>query len=428
MPSRRHFLGKLAQTSLIPSFLSSSLLKGSPLTSPPPSLPPDELARDESYWYAIQQAFSVDRSLIHLNTGGVCPTPLCVQQAAYEHQKYAYKVPFYVHRRALQPQWERVRKGIADTFGCDMEEIAITRNTSEGMEICQLGLEFEPGDEILTTDQDYPRMLNTWKQRAQREGIVLKQCSLPVPAEDTGHILDLFDTHITPRTRLIMICHMIDLTGQIMPVQDIVALAHAKGIPVLVDGAQAFGHIDIDYAGLACDFYATSLHKWTMGPPGTGFLFVRKRWIESVWPLMPSDAELQQDIRKFEDAGTQSLSRFLAVSEALIFHHTIGAANKEARLRYLRHYWQQHILGLDRIRLHTSQNPHYAAGLATFQIEGIDSVALRDYLWNTHRIIVRPITHPSVEGIRVSAGLHTTPGELDQFVEVIKQVVNHGIT
>ena len=295
------------------------------------------------------------------------------------------------------------------------------------MEICQLGLDFNPGDVILTTDQDYPRMINTWKQRAHREGLVLEQLPLPVPAEDTEQIVALFEERITPKTRLIMICHMIDITGQIMPVKEIVALGRARGIPVLVDGAQAFGQVQFSNDDLDCDFYATSLHKWIMGPPGTGFLFIRKEHIESVWPLMPAAEKQKTDIRKFEDVGTQSLSRFLAVSEALTFHQAIGIENKEARLRYLRDVWQNELISLDRIRFHTSMDPRFSAGLATFEIDGIESTPLRDYLWNNHRIIVRPINHPAVHGIRVSAGLHTTLGELDQFVQVIKHVVKHGI-
>ena len=393
----------------------------------PPTRTSDQVARDEEYWRAVQQAFSVDRSLIHLNNGGVCPTPQCVQQSRETHQNYAYKVPFYVHRRTLKPQLERVRKYLADTFGASQEEIAITRNTSEGMEICQLGIDLERGDEILTTEHDYPRMINTWKQRERREGIVLKQLPLPVPAESNEAIVDLFRQHITSRTRVIMICHMIDLTGQIMPVRDIITLAKKHNIEVIVDGAQAFGQLDFTNEELGCDYYATSLHKWLMGPPGTGFLFVRRNKINDIWPLMPAGLDLKNDIRKFEDVGTQSLSRFLALSDALTFHHTIGVVNKIARLRYLRNLWLDELIDYDRLHLHTSLKPEFAAGLATISIDGIDNTALRDYLWQTHRVIVRPINHPAVQGIRISPGLQTTPNELSQFVDIIRQVVKFGI-
>ena len=428
MASRRTFLQKLGHSALLTPFIPSGLHDN--IREFPPARPvaaPDKLARNEAYWHTIQQAFSVDRSIIHLNSGGVCPTPLPVQNAVATHQNYAYTMPFYAHRRTLTPQLERVRKGIADTFGCDPEEVALTRNTSEGMEICQLGLDLNRGDIILTTNHDYPRMINTWKQRVQRDGIFLEQVPLPVPGNAVD-ILDLFKVHIKPQTRLIMICHMIDITGQIMPVKEIVDLAHQQGIRVLVDGAQAFGHINFTLGDLGCDFYATSLHKWMLGPPGTGFLYVAQDLINSVWPLMPASSEKKEDIRKFEDVGTQSLARCLSISEALAFHHAIGIEYKEARLRYLRDFWQNELSNVDRITFHTSNDPLFSAGLSTLEIEGIDSSALRDYLWNTHRIIVRPINHPSVKGIRISAGLHTTLNELEQLVTTIQHVVNHGIS
>ena len=388
---------------------------------------PAEIARDEAFWLPVQQAFTVDRSLVHLNNGGVCPAPMVVQRALADHQQYTYKVPFYVHRRTLRPQVEQVRARLAQTFGCDAEELALTRNTSEGMEICQLGIDLDPGDEVLTTEHDYPRMVNTWKQRARREGIVLKQFPLPVPVEDPAEVVALFEENITARTRLIMLCHMIDLTGQILPVREVVAMARRRGIPVLVDGAQTFGHLDFSLADLGCDYYATSLHKWLMGPHGTGMLYVRKERIKALWPLMPAAAEHEDDIRKFEDVGTLPLANFLALSEALTFHHGLGAARKEARLRYLRDYWVHRLLGHDRVRLRTSLKPSCSCGLTTIEIDGIEPVALRDYLWAEHRIIVRPINHPAVRGIRVSPSLYTTLDELDRFVAVMEGVIKHGL-
>jgi selenocysteine lyase/cysteine desulfurase len=388
---------------------------------------PAEVARDEAFWRPVQQAFTVDRSLVHLNNGGVCPAPAMVQHALADHQQYAYKVPFYVHRRTLRPQVDHVRRRLAETFGCDAEELALTRNTSEGMEICQLGIDLEPGDEVLTTEHDYPRMVRTWRQRVQREGIVLRQFPLPVPAEDPAGVVALFEDNITTRTRLIMLCHMIDLTGQILPVRDVVAMARRHGIPVLVDGAQTFGHLAFTLDDLGCDYYATSLHKWLMGPPGTGMLFVRRDRIPDLWPLMPPEETPDDDIRKFEDVGTQSWAGVLAVAEALTFHHGIGAARKEARLRYLRDYWVHRLLVHDRVRLHTSLKPSCSCCLTTVEVDGIDSQALRDYLWEQHRIIVRPIHHPAVRGIRVSPSLYTTLDELDRFVEVMESVIRHGL-
>lgn len=386
---------------------------------------PEALARDEAYWHPVQQAFNVDRSLIHLNNGGVCPAPACVQDAERAHHLEANRKPFYAYEGQIRPQLENIRRGLAACFGCEAEAIALTRNTSEGMEICQLGFPLRRGDEVLTTDQDYPRMLATWAQRAEREGIVLKKVPLPVPLDDPEAFVADLEAAITPRTRLLMCCHMIDLTGQILPVSQITAMAHRRGIPVLVDGAQTFGHIPCTAADLDCDFFATSLHKWMMGPQGTGLLFVRKDRIADLWPLMPAEMEDKEDIRKFEDIGTHPPAPFLALGEALTFHQSIGAARKTARLRYLRDYWLDQLLTHDRVRLLTHRPT--ACALATIHIDGLDPLDLRNHLWDQHRIRVRPIRHPTVEGIRVSPSLYTTLPELDQFVAVMASLIRNGL-
>ena len=430
MLSRRQFLGALgrpAVAAVAAGPAASQALNHWLDTLARAEGPPDRVARDEAFWHEVQRAFPVDRSIIHLNNGGVSTTPALVQQALHDHQAYAYKVPFYAHRSLLRPQVEAVRRRLARTFGCDADELALTRNTSEGMAICQHGFDLQPGDEVLTTEQDYPRMLNTWRQRAARDGIVLKQIALPVPAEDPAEVVARFEAALTPRTRLVMLCHMIDLTGQILPVHAVSAMAHRHGLPVLVDGAQTFGHLDFTCADLGCDFFATSLHKWLMGPHGTGMLFVHRHRLGALWPLTSAEADLEHDIRKFEDVGTEAWVRFLALSEALTFHESIGAARKEARLRYLRDYWLQPLAHHDRVRLHTSLRPDCSCALTTIEVDGLDSLALRDYLWNDHRIRVRPIHHPAVTGIRVSPGLHTTLDELDRFVEVMHTVIRHGL-
>jgi selenocysteine lyase/cysteine desulfurase len=218
---------------------------------------------------------------------------------------------------------------------------------------------------------------------------------------------------------------MIDLTGQILPIADITSMAHRHGIPVLVDGAQTFGHVPCTAADLGCDFFATSLHKWMMGPQGTGMLFVRKNRIADLWSLMPAEADQKDNIRKFEDVGTQPPAPFLALGEALSFHRSIGVARKAARLRYLRDYWLSPLLEHDRVRLQT--HCPTACALATIHLDGIDPLDLRNYLWNQHRIRVRPIRHKAVEGIRVSPSLYTTPAELNRFVAVMETIIRDGL-
>lgn len=388
---------------------------------------PDALAADESYWRTVQQAFSVDRSLINLNSGGVSPSPTIVQDAMKQHLDYSNEAPPYTMWRVLEPQREGVRQRLARTFACDAEEIALTRNASESLQICQFGFDLEPGDEVLTTDQDYPRMINTFKQRERREGIKLVQCSIPVPAEDPDEIVRIFEEHITPRTRLILMCHMINLTGQILPVKPVVQMARTYDIPVIVDGAHAFAHFDFTHADLDCDYYTTSLHKWLLAPHGTGMLYVRRDKIADLWPLMAAPEQMDDNIRKFEEIGTHPAANYLAIAEALTFHQGIGAARKAARLRYLRDYWADRLVKYDRVRLHTSRDPRFSCGIATVQIEGVDTIDLVRHLRRTHQIIATPIRHAQFEGVRISPNVFTTLEELDRFSDAMERVVRHGL-
>ncbi len=388
---------------------------------------PEEIARDEDFWFEVAQAFSVDRSLVNLNNGGVSPAPQWVQDAMKRHLDYSNEAPVYTMWKVLEPQREGVRQRLAIEWDCDAEEVALTRNASESLQICQFGIDLEPGDEILTTTQDYPRMITTFQQRERREGIVLRKFSIPVPAEDPAEIVSLFEQNITPRTRLILVCHMINLTGQILPVRDVVQMARRRGIPVIVDGAHSLAHFDFKISDLDCDNYSSSLHKWLFAPHGTGFLYVRRDKIAETWPLMAANEDMADDIRKFEEIGTHPAANYLAIGEALTFHQGIGPKRKEARLIYLRDYWAEKLLEHDRVRLHTSLKPGFACGIATVQIEGLDSVKLAGWLWSSHRIIVTPINHEEFSGLRISPSVYTTLEELDRFISAMQDVILDGL-
>jgi selenocysteine lyase/cysteine desulfurase len=243
---------------------------------------PEEIARDEAYWARIQEAFTTDRSLVNLNNGGVSPTPAHVLEAMKRDLDYANQLPVYHGWQVLEPQREGVRDRMARQWGVSPEEVALTRNASESLQILQFGHDLREGDEVLTTNQDYPRMINTFRQRERREGIVLKQISLPVPAEDDAEVVRRFEEAITPRTRLILMCHMINLTGQILPVREVVEMARGYDVPVIVDGAHALAHFDFTISELGCDNYSSSLHKWLHAPIGNGLLYVRKEKIPDV--------------------------------------------------------------------------------------------------------------------------------------------------
>jgi len=385
------------------------------------------VARDETFWFELQQAFTIDRTLINLNNGGVSPSPAYVQDAHKRHLDYSNTAPTYAMWKVLEPQREGVRQRLARYFKCDPEELALTRNSSESLQICQLGIDLERGDEVLTTTQDYPRMVTTFKQRERREGIVLRQFKIPIPAEDAGEIVRLFEENITDRTRIILMSHMINITGQILPVRDVVRMARRKGIPVIVDGAHTFAHFPFRHADLDCDYYGTSLHKWLFAPHGTGLLYVRRNRIRDLWPMMAAVDEQSEDIRKFEEIGTHPAAGYLAIGEALTFHEGLGAERKAARLRYLRDYWAKRLLQSERVRLHTSFMPEFSCGIATVQIEGVDTKALNQHLWDAHRIITVGIVHDEFEGLRVSPSVYTSLHELDRFCDVVETVIRDGL-
>jgi len=384
---------------------------------------PVDIAGDEEFWFRVQQAFTVDRSLINLNNGGVSPSPEFVQEAMKTHLDFSNQAPVYNMWRILEPRREGVRQRLARMFEVDSEEIALTRNASESLQTCQLGIDLKSGDEVLTTDQDYGRMINTFKQRERREGIVLKQFSIPIPAEDDDEIVELFRQNITPKTKMILMCHIINITGQILPVKKVVAMAREKGIPVVVDGAHAFAHFKFKHADLDCDYYTTSLHKWLFAPHGTGMLYVRKEKIKNLWPLMAANESQDEDIRKFEEIGTHPAANYLAIGEAITFHEGIGDERKEARLKYLNDVWIDEIIDSDKVALHTSRNPKYACGIATVEIKGIEPGELANRMWQKHRIIVTPINHPQFKGVRVTPNVYTTLEEIGRFTDAMQKEI-----
>lgn len=429
MQTRRQFLGSMA----VPAACGAAALTPSCISRVEQTFEgrkaddPDRVAADESVWFEVQRAFAVDRSQINLNNGGVSPAPSVAIDAFKRHVDFSNELPSRNLWQVLGPQREPVRAGLARLFGCDAEEIAITRNASESLQICQLGIDLERGDEVLTTDQDYPRMLATFRQRAAREGVELKTIKVPVPCEDPAEVVRRFEAAITGRTRVILMCHVVNLTGQILPVREVVQMARARGVPVIVDGAHSFAHFEFTRDDLDCDYFGTSLHKWLFAPHGTGMLYVRRDKIGDLWPMMGADETLRDDVRKFEQIGTHPIAQILAIGEALLFHHGISPAHKEARLRHLRNLWAERLLENDRTVLNTSLDPRFSCGIANVRFEGIETKELVHHLWQDHRILTVGIHHEDFQGIRVSPSVYTSLEELDRFCSVIEGALEKGL-
>lgn len=397
-------------------------------------LSPLDIARNEDFWFYVQQAFNIDRSIINLNNGGVHPCPTIVMDAVKRYMDFSNGAPPNNSWRILRPRKELIRKKLADTFGCSPEEIAITRNVTESLQIPLLGINLKSGDEVITTTHDYPSMKNALYQREKREGITVKTFPFNYPPLNLGELTALFEKNITPRTKMILICHATNLTGQIFPIKEICRMARLRNIEVVIDGAHAFGHFDFKQKDVDCDIYGANLHKWMMAPIGTGFLYVKKERIKDIWPLFPAQDPLSEDIRKFEHVGTQPEALKLAVGEALAFHHGIGPKRKEERLRYLRNYWAGAIEKLPAAKMLTPYDRDQSCGIGTYTIENFDMGKLSQTLWQKHNIYNITVGIPPAEGksdnvigMRVTPSIYTTLRELDVFIEAVSFYVKNGL-
>lgn len=385
---------------------------------------PEEVAQDEDYWTEIRNAFTIDRNVINFNNGYASPAPLPVQEAMRRYLTYSDMGPIQTMVNVLYPQIERVRENLARVAGCDPEEMAIVRNASEANQIVQMGIDLKPGDEVLTTDQDYPRMLMTFRQRERRDGIVLKTISFPVPVASSDDLYNRIAGAVTPKTKLILICHITNRTGVIFPVRRICDMAHAKGIPVMVDGAHAFNHFPFKISDLNCDYYGVSLHKWTCAPIGTGFLYVRKTRIPQTWSLMSSSEKQVNDIRKFEEIGTHPAANPNAISEALVFNENIGIARKAARLRYLRDRWAHRLRDNPKVQILHSESPELSCGIGFIGFKGFDAGRMYEMLYNKYNIVTARVEMPGqYDGLRVTPHIYSTLRDVDTFADTVEKVL-----
>lgn len=393
----------------------------------------EDVAKDEFFWREIQLGFKLDRTLINLNNGFTCPTPRVVLESVWRYMEIINMLPVH-YQRMVQRNIQTIRRRMAAEFGCEPEELALTRGASESLQIVQNGIDLEPGDEVITTEQDYPRMLTTWDQRRRRDGIKVTRLQFPVPT--TGDDLyKRFEKAISPHTKVFHFCHITNLTAQLFPVQRLSRLARSKGIVTIVDGAHALGHFPFKLRDLECDAYGVSLHKWLLAPIGNGCLYVRKESIPKFWPLQAAPARQVDDIRKFESIGTHPWAIRAALGEALAFHQAIGAERKAARMRYLTMRYINALKKYPRFKvLSNISEPPQCWGVAAVYIDGIDVRDLARFLMDKYRIIVVPLlggVPPNArfdyQAIRVSPNVYTTLEEIDTFVMAMEDAIKNGV-
>ena len=384
-------------------------------------LEPTEAARDEEFWNWVREQYTLS-NIINLNNGGVSPQPKQVQDAHIRYYQMVNDAPSYSMWRLLDQQREPLRTRLAELAGCSPEELAINRNTTEGLNTIIFGLTLKAGDEVVLSKYDYPNMMNAWKQREKRDGIKLNWIDLDMPTESDDVIVAKFEKAITSKTKIVHITHMINWTGQILPARKIADMAHKKGCEVVVDASHSFVHIDYKISDLDCDYYATSLHKWLCCPFGTGFMFIKKEKIKNVWALVSAPEPDGTDIRKFESLGTRSFPAEMAIGNAIDFHYLIGSKRKEERLRFLKNYWCEKALKNSRFKLYTSMKPEYSCAIATFSIDGWKPEDVEAKLFEKRKIHTTGINRENVHGTRVTPHVYTSLRDLDILVDLINEM------
>jgi len=394
---------------------------------------PEDVAQDEFYWREIQMDFKLDRTIINLNNGFTCPTPRVALEAEWRYMDMINMSPIF-YQGPIAERIQTIRLRMAAEFGCDPEELALTRGASESLQIVQNGIDLKAGDEVVTTEQDYPRMLTTWDQRMRRDNIKVHRLQFPVPTtgDDLYH---RFEQAITPQTKVFHFCHVTNLTAQMFPVARLARLARSKGIVTIVDGAHALGQFPFKLRELECDAYGVSLHKWLLAPIGNGCLYVRKEMIPRFWPLQAAPEQQDDDIRKFEAIGTHPWAIRAALGEALAYHQAIGSERKAARLRYLTQRWANALKVHPRIKILTDlSEPAQAWAVAAVDIEGIDVRDLSKFLLDKYRIIVAGLVGGAppnqvfdYQALRVSPNIYTTLEEIDTFVTAMEDALKNGV-
>jgi selenocysteine lyase/cysteine desulfurase len=385
-------------------------------------LKPDDLATDEAFWLKVRADYDIKPDYINLENGYYCFMPRQTLEHQIEHMRNVNYEGSYYMRTVRVENKKKVANKVAEIVGCTAEEVAITRNATESLDLIIGGLPWEAGDEAVMAEQDYGAMLEHFRYVERRFGVVNRVVSVPNHPANDEEIIDLYAAAITDKTRLLMVCHMVNITGQILPIRKIVDMAHSRGVEVMVDGAHAFSHIDFKMADLGCDYYGTSLHKWLSAPLGSGMLYVKKNKIDGIWPLLAERDLEPNDMRRLNHTGTHPVHVDLGILNAIEYQNTLGLARKEARLRFLQHYWTSRVRDVPRVLVNTPADTSRHAGIGNVGIEGIEPSDLAKTLMDKHAIFTVAINRPGVRGLRITPNVYTTTDELDVFVDAIKEL------
>jgi selenocysteine lyase/cysteine desulfurase len=388
------------------------------------NVPNNQLAENEDFWLKIRADYKLKPDYINLENGYYCMQPQTILEAYIKQVKELnYQASFYLRTRQFDDK-AAIRNRLANLIGCTKEELIITRNTTESLDTVIAGIDWKAGDEIIMAEQDYGAMQDMFRQQAKRYGIVCQVVSIPNNPKNDEEIVAIYEKMITPKTRLLMLPHMVNITGQIMPVRKICNMAHLKNVEVMVDGAHAVAHIPVNIADLDCDYYGSSLHKWLCCPLGAGILFVKKDKVEKLWAVFADSNFEKTDIRKLNHTGTHPCSTDLAILSAIDYYENLGAERKETRLRYLQNYWTNKVRKTSNIVLNTPEDPTRSCAIANVGIATMQPTDLAKTLLDKYKIYTVAIDSPTVKGVRITPNTYTTLAELDQLVLALKELAS----
>ncbi len=384
------------------------------------NVPLSALAGDEDFWLKVRGDYEIKPDYINLENGYYCFLPQQTLEHLIEHMREVNREGSYYMRTVQYENKDRVANAVAEIVGCTSEEVAITRNTTESLDLIISGVDWQAGDEAVMAEQDYGAMLNQFKLVERRYGVVNRLVSVPNHPKSDEELVDLYASAITDKTRLLMICHMINITGQVLPVRKIVDMAHARGVEVMVDGAHAYSHVPFQMQELDCDYYGTSLHKWLSAPLGSGMLYVKKEKIDQIWPLLAERDLEPNDMRRLNHIGTHPVHTDLAILNAIEYQNTLGLERKAARLQYLQQYWTSQLRDLPGISVNSPRELHRHGGIGNVGVDRLEPAELAERLMNEHGIYTAAINRPGVRGVRVTPNVYTTTDELDALVAAVK--------
>lgn len=426
--NKRDFLKNLAFTGLASTASFQALSKTIDAYA---HISPLELAKDELFWEKIRAGYKLKPDYINLENGYYCFIP---QETLEGYINWIREINYQGSWYFRTVQWDNKDKAaarLAEIFGGSPDEVAITRNATESLDVIIAGFPWEKGDEAIFAHQDYGSIKNMFELVSRRYGVVNKIVDVPLHPQSDEEIVKIYEDAITPNTKLIMVSHMVNITGQILPVKKICEMAHRHGVDVMLDGAHCIAHFDFKIDDLGCDYYACSLHKWLSVPLGAGLLYVKKDKINKIWPLMAPYELDHPNIKNLNHTGTHPVATDLAVNNAIDYYEKIGAKRKEERLRYLQFYWSDKVREIPGVVVNTPVEKERSCGIANVGIKGMDPNDLAKTLMDKYNIYTVGINYAGVVGCRISPNIYTTPAELDVLVKALKEIassetISHG--